>query len=56
MGLVKISSRLKNEDFTEMMTKSMPYLKVFAYSGVFVMIGLLLLLIVALKQFLKRTF
>ncbi|MEI2740225.1 MAG: cbb3-type cytochrome c oxidase subunit I [Chitinophagaceae bacterium] len=48
-GIVKISSKLNNEAFYLMMNKSQPWFKVFTYSGVFVLIGISVLIFAAMK-------
>ena len=48
-GIVKISAKLNNETFYIIMQKCQPYFKVFTYSGVFVMLGLILLILVAAR-------
>ncbi len=48
-GLVKISGKLNNELFINMMQKCEPYFKIFAYSGVVIFIGLFVLIYAAFK-------
>ncbi|HEY6063299.1 MAG TPA: cbb3-type cytochrome c oxidase subunit I [Chitinophagaceae bacterium] len=48
-GLVKISSKLNNEIFQNMMLKCEPYFKVFAYSGTVILLGLFILIYSAFK-------
>lgn len=42
-GLVKISGKLNNESFFRVMQKSQPWFRLFAYSGIFTMLGLVIL-------------
>jgi len=42
-GFVKISGKLNNEGFYQVMQKSQPWFKIFAYSGVFVLVGLVIM-------------
>ncbi len=44
-GIIKISSKLNNQSFYTMMERSAPYFKAFSYSGIFVMLGLTLLIV-----------
>lgn len=48
-GLVKISSKLNNEAFATLMQKSKPWFQVFAYSGIVVLIGFLILIYSAIR-------
>ena len=48
-GLVKISSKLNNETFYNMMQKCEPYFKIFAYSGTVIFLGLFILIYSAFK-------
>lgn len=43
-GLVKISSKLNNEAFATLMQKSKPWFQIFAYSGIVVLVGFLILI------------
>jgi nitric oxide reductase subunit B len=54
MGLVKISSRFKADTFADMMEKSLPYFRVFTYSGVFILVGLCCIIGCALQLLLKK--
>ncbi len=47
-GLVKISGKLNNAGFYQVMQKSQPWFKLFAYSGILVFLGLLILVAAAL--------
>lgn len=53
-GMVRVSAKLKNEMFAEMMEKSLPWFKLFAWSGTVIVVGLILLLVPAIKALLKR--
>lgn len=48
-GIIKISSNLKKEIFSSLMTRSVPVFKLFTYSGAAITIGLLLLILVAIR-------
>jgi nitric oxide reductase subunit B len=48
-GMVKISSLLKKEGFAQMMNRSIPWFKLFAFSGAAIMIGLVILIIVTIR-------
>lgn len=48
-GLVKISGKLNNEAFITIMQKCEPFFKVFAYSGVVILCGLLIIIYFAFK-------
>ena len=43
-GLLKISAKLNNDVFASMMRKSQPWFKLFAYSGIAILVGLFLLI------------
>lgn len=47
-GLVKISGKLKNEAFFQVMQKSQSWFKLFAYSGLLILVGLFILIVAAL--------
>ena len=53
-GFVKISGKLNNEAFYLIMKKSEPCFKVFTYSGVFVLLGLSILIFASLKALLGK--
>ena len=53
-GLVKISGKLNNEAFYLIMIKSEPWFKAFTYSGVFVLLGLSILIYTSLKILLEK--
>ncbi|MBL0132117.1 MAG: cbb3-type cytochrome c oxidase subunit I [Chitinophagaceae bacterium] len=53
-GFVKISGKLNNEAFYLIMKKSEPWFKVFTYSGVFVLLGIALLIFASLKALLGK--
>lgn len=53
-GLVRISAKLHNENFYSMMQKSQSWFKLFAYSGAFIAVGLIILLITAIGLLRKR--
>ena len=42
-GMIKISGKLNNESFQEIMKRSEPYFKAFTFSGLFILLGLVLL-------------
>ncbi len=48
-GIIKISGKLNNQSFYTIMKKSEPFFRVFTFSGVFVMAGLVILIIAAIK-------
>lgn len=48
-GLVKIAGRANNDSFYQIMNNSAPLFKIFAYSGVFILVGLTMIIIGALK-------
>lgn len=48
-GLVKISGKLNNETFYNIMQKSQPWFKLFNYSGIFIFAGLTLLIAAAVS-------
>lgn len=54
-GFVKISSKMNNQPFAAMLQKSEPWFKAFAYSGIVVLIGLVLLCIAVLKNLLSNS-
>lgn len=47
-GIVKIASRMQNEYFHQLMQKSQTWFKLFAYSGVFILVGLGIMTVAAL--------
>ena len=47
-GLVKISGKLNSEAFYQVMQKSQPWFKLFAYSGILVFLGLFILVVAAM--------
>lgn len=47
-GIVKISGKLNNEAFYQVMQKSQPWFKLFAYSGIFILAGLVIMAIAAI--------
>lgn len=49
-GLVKISSRLNNEAFAVMMKKCEPLFKIFLVSGIFILTGIVMITIAAMKM------
>jgi uncharacterized membrane protein len=53
-GLVKISGQLKDKSFYAIMQDLQPWFRAFAGSGIFVMIGLVLLIIPALRILTKK--
>lgn len=53
-GMVRVSSKMNNELFAEMMEKSLPWFKLFAWSGTVIVVGLFLLIIPAMKALVKR--
>jgi nitric oxide reductase subunit B len=53
-GLVKIQSVNNHEGFYSFVQKCQPYFKVFAYSGVFIFVGLAIIIIAAFKIFSSR--
>lgn len=48
-GLLKISGKLNNEVFASIMQKSQPWFRLFAYSGIIIFAGLLILILAAYK-------
>lgn len=48
-GLVKISGKINNKTFYSIMQESLPYFKLFAFSGVFILFGLVLMIISAIR-------
>lgn len=48
-GIVKISAKLDHKGFYDIMEKCMPWFKLFAYSGVFIFVGLLILIVASLS-------
>lgn len=55
MGIIKISSKLNNEAFYSIMQKSLPFFKLFTYSGVVIFLGLFILIIAALSVMKAKT-
>jgi nitric oxide reductase subunit B len=55
-GLVKISGKLNNQSFASIMQKSEPWFKIFAFSGIVVLIGLVLMIIAGINVFKKKEF
>src|SRR6476620_4306967 len=53
-GLVKISARLDNKAFAQMMKNCEPFFKIFAISGIGILIGLAILIITVLSLILKK--
>jgi nitric oxide reductase subunit B len=53
-GLVKISSQLHNEPFYKMMQSCVPMFKLFAVSGFFVLIGIIVMITAALRSILLK--
>jgi nitric oxide reductase subunit B len=53
-GLVKISGKLNNDHFSTIMKHSEGLFKAFAFSGVFIMIGLLLVITAAFKVIIQK--
>ena len=54
-GLVKISAKLHNKSFAQIMDACQPFFKVFTASGVFILIGLAMLIWAALKIIFEKT-
>jgi nitric oxide reductase subunit B len=52
-GIIKISGKLNNLAFYSIMKNSEPYFKAFAYSGIFILFGLLLLIVPAMAVLLS---
>lgn len=55
-GAVKISARLENKAFAEMMQQSAPWFRLFAWSGLALLIGLMVLLILVMGGYFPRAY
>lgn len=53
-GLVKISGKLNNELFQTIMSKSQPFFRIFTFSGVFILVGLTILITAIYRLFIKE--
>ena len=53
MGLCKIAALQQHKGFYEVMDKLLPYFKIFAASGAFILVGLILVLVPLFKVFIK---
>ncbi|HEX4877000.1 MAG TPA: cbb3-type cytochrome c oxidase subunit I [Chitinophagaceae bacterium] len=53
-GLLKIASKLNKDAFVTLIEKSQPWFKLFAYSGIGILAGLLLLILTVIKVFLQK--
>ncbi len=56
MGICKISAVQQQNGFYEMMNKLLPYFKVFMVSGIFIVIGLLMMIVPLFKIFIRSSF
>jgi nitric oxide reductase subunit B len=54
-GLIKISGKLENASFFTIMEKSKIYFQIFSYSGIFIFIGLVLVIYAAFKMINNKT-
>lgn len=53
-GMVKIAGKLHNETFYSIMQQSQSFFKLFTYSGIFILVGLALMIWAALRLMLKK--
>lgn len=54
-GMVKISGKLGNESFSQIMKKTEPFFKLFTASGIFILMGIAMVIIAALRIMAART-